>query len=307
MPLSAGVVLLPSAALAGQVDPKVTIVTDDPDGADYGPQFSADGQWLIFDRSPLRGGRSETYEVSINGGKPTPFIKERVPVAQTRLRWSAATNRIAFTGIGAQGAASTWLMEADGTHARPAYPSDGVHTFYPSWYLGGTELMELDGDKNQLRRVNLKDGKFVPLVTTPKLLTGMASVSPDGKWIAVAAQKDEGQRYNQIHNQVWMVSEKGDAHPLEVPEMEGRAPTWSPDGTRLLFESNQGAPVTLLYAIFVADKDGSHLRRLTPFEWNSQHPVWSPDGKWIAFSARLEKASGFGPGVVVMAAPVAGE
>ncbi|MFC4526750.1 PD40 domain-containing protein [Dyella halodurans] len=305
--LPLGLALLPCTAFAWQDDPKVTIATDDPDGADYGPQFSADNQRLIFERSPLRGGRAEAYEVPIHGGKPTRFTKDQLPVSQTRLRWSATANRIAFTGIDGQGTISTWLMEADGTRARPAYPPDGIHTFYPSWYADGTKLIELDGDKNMLRRVDLKSGKFEPLVTTPKLLTGMASVSPDGKWIAVAAQKDAGQRYNQTHNEVWIISAEGDAHPLEVAGMQGRAPTWSPDGTRLLFESNQGSPVPLLYAIFVADKDGSHLQRLTPFDWNAQHPVWSPDGKWIAFSARLEKAIGFGPGIVVMAAPAVRE
>jgi Tol biopolymer transport system component len=51
-------------------------------------------------------------------------------------------------------------------------------------------------------------------------------------------------------------------------------PTWAPDGGRLAFTRNQ--------AIFVARRDGSHLRRLT---WPSglfQQPKWSPDGRRIA-------------------------
>ena len=305
--LSISAALMPHKVSASPIDPKVTVVTDDPEGADYGPQFSPDSQRLIFERHPLTGGRSETFEVPIQGGKPVPFLKDQAPVAQTRLRWSAAVNRIAFTGITAQGSTSTWLVDADGTHMRPAYPADGAHTFYPSWYANGVKLIELDGDQNALREVNLASGKVEQLTTSPKLLTGMASVSPDGKSIAVAAQKDLGQRYNQTLNQVWLISDKGEAHPLEKEEIQGRAPTWSPDGARLLFESNHGSPVSLLYAIFVADKDGSHLRQLTPFGWNAQHPVWSPDGKWIAFSAKLIKAQGFGPGIVIMAAPNAAD
>lgn len=303
--LSVTATLGPCAVFAEDDHPKVTVVTDDPEGADYGPQFSPDSQRLIFERHPLSGGRAEAYQVPIGGGKPVPFFKVQVPVAQTRLRWSAATHGIAFTGIGAKGETTTWLADGDGTQVRPAYASDGAHTFYPSWAAGGASIIELDGDTNALRRVDLKSGTVATLETTPRLLTGMASVSPDGRSIAVAAQKDAGQRYNQMLNQVWIIGVNGQAHPLEAHGMEGRAPTWSPDGRRVLFESNEGSPIALLFAVFVADKDGGHLQRLTPFQWNAQHPVWSPDGKWIAFSARLAKARGFGPGIVVMAAPAA--
>jgi Tol biopolymer transport system component len=283
---------------------KIIYVTNDPNGADFGPQFSPDCQRLIFDRRPLISGRWETYEVPIKGGVPKPFISTQLPVAQTRLHWSLTVNKIVFTGIAPHGAASTWLMNGDGTHAHPAYGSSSVNVYYPTWYADGNRIVELDSDKSALRIVNLDTGKAEQLTTTPALLTGMASVSPDGKWIAVAAQMDVGQSYDQTVNKIWLISDKGIAHPLEKNNMEGRAPSWSPDGSKLLFESNQGSPRPTLYAIFVADKDGTNVQQLTPFELNAQHPTWSSDGKWIAFSARQAKVLGaFGPGIAIMAAP----
>jgi Tol biopolymer transport system component len=307
LPALVAVTLLPGYTLAAPLDPKVTVATVDPDGADYGPQFSPDSQRLIFERRPMTGGRAETYQVPITGGTPQPFLKEVAPVEQTRLRWSAKSNTIAFTGITKDGASSTWLMNADGTHLRPAYAAPNAHLFYPSWYADGARIAELNGDDQSLRVVTLATGKVEAVTTTPALLTGMASVAPDGASMAVAAQKNTGQRYDQTHNQIWIVDAKGDAHPLEKDDKEGRAPTWSPDGTKLLFESNRNSPLPMLYAIFVADKDGTHVRQLTPPDWNAQHPVWSPDGKWIAFSSRLIKAKGFGPGIVVMPAPTSTE
>lgn len=283
--------------------PKVAAVADDPTGADVGPQFSPDSQRVIFERRPLSGGRAETYEMSIHGGTITPFLKETAPVAQTRLRWSSAANVIAFTGVAADGKASTWLMDGDGTHLRPAYAPSGTNTFYPSWYADAKKLVDLDGDTQSLRVVSLETGNVEPLTMSPALLTGMASVSPDGDTIAVAAQKNQGQHYNQTNNQIWLIDAKGHARTLEDTPKEGRAPTWSPDGTRVVFESNRGSPVALWYAVFVANRDGTHVQQLTPFDWNAQHPVWSPDGRWIAFSARQIKATGLGPGITVIAAP----
>jgi Tol biopolymer transport system component len=290
---------------------EITYVTIDPYGTDYGPQFSPDSRRLIFERRPLTGGRAETYVVPIQGGEPKPFLKERAPVEQTRLRWSPVTNTIAFTGLTSEGKSSTWLLDGDGTHVRQANAPPGANTFYPSWYGDGLRLLEMDGDRQALRIVSLGPGAATQVATTPALLTGMGSVSPDGRTIAVAAQRNVGQTYDQTVNQIWLIAENGEAHPLEKGNMEGRAPTWSPDGSRVVFESNRSSPDKASYAVFVADRDGSDVRRLTPYEANAQHPVWSPDGRWIAFSARQAKAGGtfggrFGPAIAIITAPSPG-
>jgi Tol biopolymer transport system component len=305
------------AACPSPDDPKITYVTDDPDHFDYGPQFSPDSQQLIFERWPIAGdstfngtylpsiagGTHEIGIVPIQGGKPRPFLKEKAPVSPTRLRWSSVVNRIAFTALTPQGKASTWLMEGDGTHLGPAAASTGTNTLYPSWYADGARIVEMDGDKLALRIVDLRTGLARQLTTTPPLLTGMPSASPDGKWIAVAAQRNTGQRYNQSVNQIWLISENGEAHPLENGEMQGRAPTWSPDGSRVIFESGRNCSDGNHYAIFVANKDGTNVQRLTRYD-DAQHPVWSPDGRWIAFSDTQAKAGGkVGSGIAIIAAP----
>ncbi|MFS6755239.1 TolB family protein, partial [Staphylococcus aureus] len=131
-----------------------------------------------------------------------------------------------------------------------------------------------------------------------------ASVSPDGKWIAAAAQPRQGRFYDQRINQIWLIGSDGHAHPLIAHPHQGRAPEWSPDGSRIVFESNQGSPRAASYATFIANVDGSGLMQLTPFDRNTQHPVFSPDGKWIAFSERAPKLFGtHAQSVAVMKAP----
>jgi len=54
------------------------------------------------------------------------------------------------------------------------------------------------------------------------------------------------------------------------------APSWSPDGRRVAFGRR--------HAIWAADANGRHLRRLSP-PWirEARRPVWSPDGTAVAF------------------------
>ncbi|OOG59472.1 hypothetical protein B0E48_01215 [Rhodanobacter sp. C03] len=282
----------------------IRFVTSDADGADYGPAFSPDGSRIIFERHPLGPGRWEAYVVEVSGGDIRPISKNAAPVEETRLRWSSTTNEIAFTGLAADKSASTWLMNADGTHIRAAYPSSKPQFFYPSWYPSGTQIAELDGSNNTIRKIDLATGKSQVLTQQHLLLAGMSSVSPDGKWIALAAQPNRGQLYDQTKNTIWLISSTGDAHPLEQAPLEGRAPSWSPDGTRIAFESNRSSFSPGFYAVFVAAKDGRSIRQLTPYALNAQHPVWSPDGRLIAFSARQPKAGGkYGPGIAVIAVP----
>jgi Tol biopolymer transport system component len=291
-------------AQAHEAQPAIRNVTDDPTGIDYGPHFSPDGRYLIFDRTALVGGNtSRTYIVPFAGGAAKPLSTGDVPVDQTRTRWSPDGNLIAFTGIASDHTAATWLMDKDGSHIRKTPFPNVKGAVYPSWYPDGHRILEMVADDLSLRCGDIRTGKVETIATTPALMTGMASVSPDGKWIAAAGQLRTGQPYDQRLNQIWLIDDSGHAHPLLAHPTEGRAPNWSPDGIRVVFESNQGSPSPGFYAIFVANRDGSGLRQLTSFDRNAQHPIWSPDGKWIAFSERTQKAIGYGQSVAVMTSP----
>jgi Tol biopolymer transport system component len=111
----------------------------------------------------------------------------------------------------------------------------------------------------------------------------MPSVSPDGKWVAFAGQKNQGQAYDQTKNSIWLIGRTGEPQLLEPNQ--GRTPAWSPDGQWLAFESDRGNP-NHLYAVFVISRSGKGLKQITPYDLNANHPVWSPDGKLLVFSAR---------------------
>jgi TolB protein len=66
---------------------------------------------------------------------------------------------------------------------------------------------------------------------------------------------------------------------LTKNEGENFLPSWSPDGSRICFESTRDGNTEL----YVANKDGSNLHRLTNNPAIDEAPTWSPAGNQIAF------------------------
>lgn len=58
-------------------------------------------------------------------------------------------------------------------------------------------------------------------------------------------------------------------------------PTYSPDGKSIAFCSSRDGD----FDLFVADADGSRLRKVIKLPGMQSHPAWSPDGKRIAFAS----------------------
>jgi TolB protein len=58
-------------------------------------------------------------------------------------------------------------------------------------------------------------------------------------------------------------------------------PAWSPDGSKLAFMSNRDGNTE----IYVVNRDGSGLRRITNHPENDATPTWSPTGTQLAFTS----------------------
>lgn len=61
-------------------------------------------------------------------------------------------------------------------------------------------------------------------------------------------------------------------------------PGWSPDGSRVVFQSDRDGDVE----IFVMDSDGSNVIQLTNNTYTDSQPRWSPDNSKIAFTSNRD-------------------
>ncbi len=71
---------------------------------------------------------------------------------------------------------------------------------------------------------------------------------------------------------------------LTFGDGDNRAPAWSPDGTRIAFESNRNHN----WDIYVLNADGTNLQRLTTHPRFDGSPQWSPDGSRMAFTSERD-------------------
>ena len=79
---------------------------------------------------------------------------------------------------------------------------------------------------------------------------------------------------------VWMGWSSDEEETRGSPVHDG-APSWSPDGSRIVFHSNRDGNGE----IYVMNADGAEIRRLTHHEASDGDPSWSPDGTKILFDS----------------------
>jgi Tol biopolymer transport system component len=183
------------------------------------------------------------------------------------------------------GNADLYVANADGSQARRLTHTAGGE-YNPAWSPDGTQIAFASNRSGLFKIYVMRaDGRGVRLVA-PRRSGGGGSYtpawSPDGRWLAFSssaatpenpeiyiAHPDGGGLRRLTHT-------KGNVDTLG----DDSWPTWSPDGTRIVFSSNR----TGEGEVWIMNANGSGQKRLAGLPHRDDWaPTWSPDGARVAF------------------------
>lgn len=265
------------------VDAQPAAVSPFPSGLSGTVAFQSDAR-----SSSNPNGRVKLYTLNLSSGAVTPLTTGDWNDEQPR--YSPDGQRIAFIS-NRDGSYNIYVMDADGRNVS-RLTNHGGHDQNPSWLPGGDSLVfgsdrDRGAGRSDLYQLWLADGRVDRLTVFFNGNAIMPHVSPDGGWVAFAAQTfpvDFGWTF-QVHvlelatRMTWAFDESGPAC----------WPNWSPDGQSI-------AHVSLV-------REPSNIQILSSFGTSPEpvpgesarwhyYPDWSPDSRLLAVSVSPEHHEG---------------
>ena len=225
-------------------------ITNNSD-ADFFPSISPDGRQIVFESNRLRAGGepqnvSDIFLMNIDGTQQRHVVRGSSPT------WSPDGKKIAFHA------------SASGK-GQPILP-------YPGAATSDSDIFIMDIDGTTPRNIT----------NNPATIDDDADWSPDGRKILFTSHAISDKPENATSAEIYVMNADGSGTPVALThnQEEERAPSWSPDGKRIVFSCRRGAPT---FEICVMNADGSGEVQLTHNTNPDLTPTWSPDGQKIAW------------------------
>ncbi len=304
----------------------VTQLTQEGDNGEA--YFSSDGQQLIYQSS--RGGEkcdkiwtmnidgSDKQRVSPEHGAHTCSFfypdKQHIVFASTshqavdcpkkpefpsHIRYAWPLYPYSIYKANVDGSKMQKLTNNPQYDAEPVISSDGKKIVFGSQREGDFDVYTMDADGSNVKRLTDKVG-----------YDGGPWFSPDGQKIVWRAwypqtEKEKAQWQDSMDNNyitstpldLWIMNADGSGKTrITNNGATNWAPSWHPDGQRIIFSSNMDDWHEDLqtyghnFELYIIHTDGSHLKRITDNKVFDSFPMFSADAKKLVFGSNRNAA-----------------
>lgn len=193
----------------------------------------------------------------------------------------------------ADGSGLTQLTRSPGYDAEATIAPDGLITF-TSVRDGDMEIYSMKGDGSDVRRLTSRPGPD----GGPFFSWDGRRIVFRGRQLSAGAEMDD---YRALLKQaLWrptelelFVMDRDGRNTRQVTRLGGAnfAPSWHPDGKRLIFASNIDDPKGRNFDLYLINIDGTGLERVTFNGTFDGFPMFSPDGKKLVFASNRNAKS----------------
>lgn len=203
------------------------------------------------------------------------------PAADGSVAVERSAQRIAFTRSHTGDDSVLWTSRPDGAHQRRVIRGP---VFFPAWSPDHKKLIfdfPDDQGNEQIATVRANGSHFRQLTDLPGI-SESPDYSPRGNRVIFGRFSPDQPVF---YTSLWVMRADGShPHALFGPDSTtfDVEPEYSPDGSRIVF-ARISADFEKV-ALFVANSNGSHRRRITPYTAGLEHPRWAPDGRRIVYN-----------------------
>jgi uncharacterized repeat protein (TIGR01451 family) len=235
-----------------------TNITADDAQDNRQPVWSPDGTKIAYigTGNPVSG----VWVMNADGTGKAPLTDPRNSLNDQSPTWSPDGTRIAFGGLRDGGSFGVYVVNTDGTQLKKL-----VNGNDPSWSPDGTRIAFGNGFGIGMM---FADGSDVRTISLPRVPFPGMGWSPDSSKLVISLPEDQG-----FERSLYIVNADGTGLQKINNTSGAQFPSWSPDGTKILFTMNTAA-VGPPGGCFFINLDGTGLTKVNGALPNVNFPSW---------------------------------
>ncbi len=241
-----------------------------PGRAQSAPDWSPSGELLAFDIG-CGSNIAAVYRVAPKGKKA---VSRAIPKGMDGCAgsWSPDGERLAFEGTTDGYDFDVWVASADGSSGHSLTGGPGSDRD-PDWSPEGDRITFVSdrGGQDDLYVMGV-DGRGVHVLYAGPGTERSPEWSPDGSQVVFASSGDDPcePAASGCFDVYVMDADGGDVSVLVAGEGDDLDPTWSPDGSRILFSSDRDGD----FDLYVVKADGTGTTQVTNDSGDDRSPSW---------------------------------